>query len=121
MYRRRVRPSCEGGQAAIALVAVVPVFVVIVLGLLQLALAGHAALSAAAAARAAARADYVGADPRRAARRALPEVYRPGLDVATGSGRVEVELRAPRALPGLPRIPVGAASRLGPSEGVSGG
>lgn len=121
MCRRWKRLSGEGGQAAVAFVAVVPVLVVIVLGLLQLALAGHASLSAAAAARAAARAEYVGGDPEQAARRALPQGYRSDADVNAGSGRVEVEVQASRALPAMPRIPVTASSLLGPSGGVPGG
>jgi len=108
--------SGESGQAAVAFVAVVPVLVIVALALLQAALAGHAVLTAAGAARAAARADYVGADPERAARRALPPSFR-----AAPTSTVAVEVTAPRALPLGPRIPVSAASLLGPPEGVPGG
>jgi hypothetical protein len=113
--------SGESGQAAVAFVAVVPVLVIVALALLQLALAGHAALTAAGAARAAARADYVGADPDRAARRALPPSFRSAAAVEIGTDSAEVEVRVPRALPLGPRIPVTAASLLGPSNGVPGG
>ncbi|MCB0876682.1 MAG: pilus assembly protein, partial [Solirubrobacterales bacterium] len=75
------RIGAEGGQVAIAFVATVPLLILLALALVQLALAGHAALSAANAARAAARADYVGGDPERAARRALPPSFRPGAEV----------------------------------------
>lgn len=104
-----------------ALVAVVPALVVVTLALLQLALAGHAALSAAAAARAAARAEYVGDDAERAARRALPPAFREAATIEAKADRVEVEIKAPRALPLGPRIPVAASSLLGPADGVPGG
>jgi len=113
--------SREDGQAAVAFVAVVPALIVITLALLQFALAGHAALSAAAAARAAARAEYAGGDPERAARRALPPSFREAAAVDVGADRVEIEVRAPRALPLGPRVPVTASSLLGPAGGVPGG
>src|SRR6188472_547969 len=92
--------SGESGQAAVAFVAVVPVLVIVALALLQAALAGHAA----------ARADYVGADPERAARRALPPSFRSAAAVDVGADSAAVEVMAPRALPLGPRIPVSAAS-----------
>jgi len=113
--------SGESGQAAVAFVAVIPVLVIVALALLQAALAGHAVLTAAGAARAAARADYVGADPERAARRALPPSFRAAATVEVGADSAAVEVTAPRALPLGPRIPVSAASLLGPPEGVPGG
>jgi len=111
----------EDGQAAVAFVAVVPLLVIVTLALLQFALAGHAALSAAGAARAAALAEYAGGDAKRAARRALPPAYREAAAIDAGADRVEVEVRAPRALPLGPRIPVTASSLLGPADGVPGG
>jgi len=110
--------SDERGQSAVAFVAVVPVIVLLTLVLLQFALAGHATLSAATAARAAARADYVGADAERAARRALPPALRRGSVVEIGDRDVAVDVRAPRALPVAPPIPVRATTRLGPADGV---
>lgn len=111
----------EGGQAAVSLVAVVPVLILLALATVQFALAGHAALSAANAARAAARASYAGADPADAARAALPPSLRLGARVSSAGDEAEVELRAPRALPFLPSIPVTAAAELGPDGGVPDG
>lgn len=101
--------------------AAVPVLILLALALLQFVLAGHAVLSAGNAARAAARAEYAGGDPERAARAALPVSFRSGAEVDAGPARVEVELTAPRALPVGPRIPVTASALLGPSGGVPGG
>ncbi len=121
MQARRRSLRDEHGQATIAFVAVVPALVLIAGALLQLALAGHASLAAAAAARAAARADYVGANVERAARRALPPGLRDRVDVTLGDEAIAVEIEAPRALPVGPPIPVSASTRLGPAEGVPGG
>ncbi|KAA0271952.1 MAG: pilus assembly protein, partial [Acidobacteria bacterium] len=82
---------CEHGQATVAFVAVVPALVLVALALIQLALAGYATIAAGTAARAAARADYVGAEARRAARRALPPGLRDGIEVEAGPEGVEVE------------------------------
>lgn len=117
---RRPRAG-EGGQAAVSLIAVVPALVLVALAMVQFALAGHAALSAANAARAAARASYAGSDPESAARAALPSSLREGARVSTDEEGAEVELRAPRALPFLPAIPVSASALLGPEGGVAGG
>lgn len=106
---------------AVAFVATVPLLILLALALVQFALAGHAALSAANAARAAARADYSGGDPERAARRALPPSLRGGARVDAGPQGAEVEVEAPRALPLGPRIPAAASVRLGPPGGVPGG
>ena len=119
--RRRRWRGDESGQAAVAFVAVVPVLILVALGLIQFALVGHAALTAASAARAAARADYTGGDPERAARRALPESFRADARVHVGADAVEVEIRAPRSLPVGPRLPVAASALLGPADGVPGG
>ncbi len=111
----------ERGQAAVGLVAAVPILIALALALTQFVLAGHAVLTAANAARAAARADYAGGDPERAARLALPPSFRDRAEVDSGSRRVSVEIEAPRALPLGVRIPVRAAALLGPADGVPGG
>ena len=113
--------SGEEGQAAVALVAAVPVLILVALAMVQFVLAGHAALTAANAARAAARADYAGGSPERAARRAIPLSFRDRAEVDVGDRRISVELDAPRALPLGPRVPVTAAALLGPADGVPGG
>lgn len=111
----------EGGQVAIALVAVVPAFVLIALALAQYALAGHAAVSAATAARAAARASYAGTDPKDAARAALPPSLGEDARVSVDEEGAEVEVLAPEALPMLPAIEVRGAAQLGPEGGVPDG
>jgi len=121
---RSIEPDLVGderGQAAVAFVAIIPALVLIALALLQFALAGNASLGAAAAARAAARAEYVGGDAGRAARRALPPGLRDRVAVEAGGEAVAVEIEAPRTLPVGPPIPVSASARLGPAEGMPGG
>ena len=113
----RLAPSVrsEHGQASVDLVAAAPLVLLAGLIAWQLALAGHAAWMCAHAARAAARADAVGADPRRAARSALPRSLERGLRVERpGAGRVVVRVRIPAALPGLGSpVTVAAAAGLG--------
>ena len=85
-----VTPRADG-QAAVELVALLPLAALLLAGAWQLALAGHAAWAADAAARAAARAAAVGGDARAAARAALPGSLRAALASATAAaGAVEV-------------------------------
>ena len=119
--RLRTGVGGEQGQVAVGLVASIPVLILVALAMVQFVLAGHAALTAANAARAAARADYAGGRPERAARLALPPSFRGEAEVEAGSRRVSVEVEAPRALPIGPRVPVIAAALLGPADGVPGG
>jgi hypothetical protein len=94
--------AAEEGQAAVELVALLPVLAVLLAGAWQAALAGHAVWGATTAARAAARAHAVGADPRQAARTHLPGSLERGLRVRTeAGGDVRVSVRIP-SLPGLP-------------------
>jgi hypothetical protein len=94
----------QQGQAAVELVAVLPVLAALLFGLWQAALLGHAAWSAAAAARAAARAQAVGSDLRAAARAHLPPRLERGLRVrASGGGSVTVSVRVP-SLVGAGRV-----------------
>lgn len=84
------------GQAAIELVAVLPVVAALLFGVWQVALLGHASWFAAAAARAAARAQAIGMDPRAAARAHLPSRLERGLRVrASDGGAVTVTVRVP--------------------------
>jgi hypothetical protein len=85
----------EGGQASVELVAVVPFVLLCAAIAWQLALAGQAAWLCANAARVAARAEAVGEDGAAAAKSALPEPYRRGLEVirrASGAMRVRVHI-----------------------------
>jgi hypothetical protein len=106
----------ERGTASVELIAVVPFLLLAVLVAAQIALAGQALWSAAVAARAGARAALVGGDAEAAARRALPSSLRAGAKVES-SGEVSVRVPVPRLLPQLPRLMVGASSRLESSDG----
>src|SRR5215211_2684027 len=91
----------QRGQAAVELVAVLPVVLALLGGLWQAALFGHAAWAVAAAARAAARASAVGADAGAAARAHLPARLERGLrvrEVAGGGGEVRVTVVVPSVL-----------------------
>ncbi len=86
----------QRGQAAVELVAVLPLLAALLAGLWQAALIGEAAWSSASAARAAARAAAVGGSPRSAARAHLPDRLERGMAVAVdGRGRVRVTVRVP--------------------------
>jgi hypothetical protein len=94
----------DDGQAAVELVALLPLAVLLMAGVWQLAIAGHTVWAAGAAARAAARAAAVGADPHAAARGRLPGSLERGLRVRdAGNGSVHVAVRVPVVL-GLPRL-----------------
>jgi len=86
----------ERGQAAVELVAVLPLVAVLAATLWQVAVAGQAAWLAGAAARAAARAGAVGGDPAAAARRVLPGRLARGVRVhPEGDGAVRVAVAVP--------------------------
>jgi len=106
----------EAGTASVELIAVVPFLLLLALAAAQLALAGQTLWSAGVAARAGARAALVGADARKAARRALPPSMRARAEVSD-SGAVSVRVAVPHVLPGLPRFRVGATTQLGPGDG----
>jgi Flp pilus assembly pilin Flp len=114
LRRRRLRD--QSGQAAVELVATLPALVVVALLVAQLGIAGWALWSAANAARAGARAAYVGGSAGAAARSALPGPLRDGARVSS-TGNVEVSVRAPGLVPGLPAIPVSARAGLDPEGG----
>ena len=92
----------DDGQAAVELVALLPLAALLLAGTWQLAIAGHATWAAGAAARAAARATAVGEDARAAARRQLPGALSHDVHVEDrGDGTVAVRVRIPPVL-GLP-------------------
>jgi hypothetical protein len=103
----------ERGQASAELVAVVPLLVLVVAAAAQLAAAGWALWSAGNAARAGARAAHVGGDAERVAREALPRPLREKAEISDDD-EVRVEVRTPGLVPGIPAIPVTAASSLDP-------
>ena len=98
-------------------VATLPFLGLALLAAAQIAIAGVALWSAAIAARAGARAAEVGNGARSAARLALPQPLRDGATVTDRDG-VEVRVRVPALLPGLPRLAVGARSSLGVGDGA---
>lgn len=92
------------GQAAVELVALLPVLALLLAAAWQGVVAAHAVWAAGAAARTAARAAAVGGNAPRAARRALPPALRPGARIdAAEAGAVEVAVRIP-TLPGIPPL-----------------
>lgn len=109
------RIASERGQAAVELVAVLPVVALLAALAWQAALAGQALWLAGAAARAAARARLVGADPGAAARRVLPDRLAAGLRVRTAGsdGVVRVQVRVPSVAGGALGT-FEAEARLGP-------
>jgi pilus assembly protein CpaE len=90
------------GQASVELVATLPVLAALLAGCWQAVVAGHCWWLAGAGARAAARAEAVGANPRAAAREAVPAGRRPGLKVSEGrDGRVTVRVQVPAVIAGM--------------------
>src|SRR3954462_10766113 len=85
-----------GGQAAVELVAVLPLVAALLAGLWQMAVFAHTAWSASSAAHAAARAEAVGLSPGHAARAHLPARLEHGLRLRTSTdGRVRVTVHVP--------------------------
>jgi hypothetical protein len=90
-----IRARADGGQAAVELVALVPVVAALALIVLQALAGGSAATLAGHAAEAGAVAVVQGRDPRAAARDAVPGWSRAGLSVHVDGGAVRVRLRPP--------------------------
>jgi len=92
----------QSGQAAVELVALLPLVAALLVVAWQLVVAGEAAWQVTVAARAAARAAAIGSDPGASARHRLPRRLERGLRVSEPrSGAVEVSVRIPRLLPWL--------------------
>jgi hypothetical protein len=106
----------DHGQAAVELVVVVPLLLILLAALGQLAVAGYALWTAGDAARAGARAAEVGGDAEAAALSALPDWLERRAKV-DAVGPVEVTVDAPALLPGVPAIPISAATDLDPTAG----
>ena len=110
-------PRSVHGQATVELVVLLPVIVVIALGVWQVAIAGHAVWAAGAAARAAARAEAVGGDPDRAARRLLPDRVRRAARVrAADGGEVRVDVPIPAVVGGAALFTTTARARFEPQR-----
>lgn len=96
---RRSGDDC--GQASVELVLLAPLLVVAVLAAAQLLAGGAAGELADHAAEAAAVAILQGADPKAAARDAVPGWSRRRMTVTVDGGRVRVRMRPPSPIPGL--------------------
>jgi Flp pilus assembly protein TadG len=93
---RRLRH--ERGQAAVELLAVLPLVLAVAMAAAQLLAVGYASVLAGNAAEAAALAVAGGGDPRAAARQALPGWSRAHARVAVRGGEVRVNMRPPTLL-----------------------
>lgn len=91
----------DRGQATIELVGALPLVVAVILGAGQALAAGLARELADHAAEAAAVAVLQDADPRDAARRAIPGWARDRVTVRVASHDVHVRLRPPTVVPGV--------------------
>src|SRR5690349_155678 len=107
----RIAPSDDTGQAAVELVALLPLLAAMLALAWQAVLAGHAVWAVTAAARAAARAAAIGGDPATAARAHLPADLERGLRISDARrGAVRVSVRIPRL---IAATPLGRASATG--------
>lgn len=93
--------SAERGQAAIELLAALPVLLVLGLGVAQLLAVGYSAVLAGNAAEAGALALAAHADAERSVRNALPGWSHAGASVGVEGGRVTVRLRPPSLIDAL--------------------
>jgi hypothetical protein len=109
-----VARGCRGerGQAALELLALLPLLLAVALAAAQLLVVGYASVLAGNAAEAAALALAGGDDPRAAAHEALPGWSRTRARLSVAGGHVQVRLRPPtllRALNGRLEVSAGAA------------
>ena len=109
-------PRRADGQAAVELVALLPLAALLLAGAWQLVLAGHAAWAADAAARVAARAAAVGGDARAAATRSLPASLRRGVVVRDRGAGMS---RSPSASRASSACRSSATPRVAPRSGRS--
>jgi hypothetical protein len=109
----------ERGAASVELVATLPFLGLALLAAAQILLAGGTLWATAISARAGARAVGIGGEAGPAARRALPQPLRKGATVSDRDG-VEVRVRVPELLPGMPQLAVGAHSSLEAGDGDGG-
>ena len=103
----------ERGQAALELLAVLPLLLAIALAATQLLVVGYASVLAGNAAEAAALALAGGGDPRAAAHEALPGWSRARAHLSVTGGHVQVRLRPPALLQALTgRLEVSATAAV---------
>lgn len=101
--RANASHSGEGGQAAVELLATLPLLLLIALAVMQVLAVGYAGVLAGNAAEAGALALAGGGDARAAARAALPGWTHARGRVSVQGGEVTVRLRPPTLLPTLSR------------------
>jgi hypothetical protein len=99
--RRAGRGDGEAGQAAVELVALLPLLVAVALGILQALAAGVASELAGHAAQNGAVAIAEGRDGAVAARASLPGWAQPRVQVEVHGTRVRVRVSPPSLLPGI--------------------
>ncbi|HYH59862.1 MAG TPA: hypothetical protein VD790_11695 [Thermoleophilaceae bacterium] len=103
----------QRGQAAVELVAAIPLLLVVGVAVAQLLAVGYAAVLAGNAAEAGALALAARADPKATVRAALPGWGRAGARVEVSGGRVSVRLRPPTLLGALGRrLEVGSTASV---------
>jgi hypothetical protein len=108
----------ESGQAAVELVAILPLAAALIALAWQAVVAGHAAWAATAAARAAARAAALAQDPAPVARARLDAALARSARVSDdGAGRVTVSVRVPSVLPAIDLGRVEGSSAFRPQDG----
>ena len=96
-----IRIAREGGQAAVELLAALPVLVGLGLAVAQLLAVGYAAVLAGNAAEAGALALAARANPEASVRKALPGWSRARASVGVHGGRVTVRVRPPALVSAL--------------------
>ena len=94
----------ERGQASVELIGAIPVVMVIALVSFQLLAVGYAAVLAGTAAEAGAIALAGGADPRTAARAAVPGWQKARMKIEADGSRVRVRMRPPAPLDRVERM-----------------
>jgi hypothetical protein len=115
--RLAAAPVGAAGQAAVELVALLPLVALLLAVGYQALLAAQAAWEVHVAARAAARANAVGAAAAAAARAHLPSGLERGLRVhASSGGDVQVSIQIPRVLPSLGLGRVAATAHFRPQD-----
>ena len=107
----------ERGQAAVEVVAMLPLLFVVGLAVCQVLVAGLAREAAHHAAQAGAMAMLQGGDPAREARAAVPDWSRSRLSVAVSGRVVRVRVAPPSLVPGMGGLLASSSSAFaGPSR-----
>src|SRR3954447_5023151 len=112
--------TASSGQAAVELVALLPLLAAVALLAWQAVVAGQAIWLSGAAGRAAARAAPLGDDPTAAARAALPAPLSPRASATSrGNGSVSVSLSIPSVVGHAHLATIHARARFAPQQEAS--